>query len=227
MREHRSNGPTLVCGTVPAGGSGSTDSGPLRESLLIAVDYRTGEVIWQSPNPRGWQMTHVSVMPMQWQERRCYLYCGSGGVAAVAADDGSLLWDSTDWPSTLCHLSLSAGAYRRVEFSCAVVTVGTTGSLMLQVQKSGDAWAAQKLFELTPRQVQCRAANADLLREHIFGVRKHGGGQLVCLDLQGKEIWNSGSDRFGHGPFLIADDLILVMDDHGQLTVGRSHDGGL
>ena len=31
--------------------------------------------------------------------------------------------------------------------------------------------------------------------------------QLVCLDLAGKELWNSGQDKFGLGPYLIADGL--------------------
>ena len=55
--------------------------------------------------------------------------------------------------------------------------------------------------------------------KHIYGVRKRGGGQLVCLEFDGNEIWNSGKDRYGHGPYVMADGLILVMDDHGWLSM--------
>ena len=67
------------------------------KSLLIALDGMTGEVIWESPNPRGWVMTHTSIMPIEFAGRRIYVYCGKGGVAGIDAKDGSYLWDSTDW----------------------------------------------------------------------------------------------------------------------------------
>ena len=50
--------------------------------------------------------------------------------------------------------------------------------------------------------------------------------KLVCLDLQGNELWNSGRDKFGSGPYMIADGLIYVLDDDGLLTDGRGHAGG-
>ena len=205
VRDHGATVPRWYAGQCPLVDQDRLILAPCGESLLIAVDYHTGEVIWQSPNPRGWQMTHVSVMPMQWQDRRCYLYCGSGGVAAVAADDGTLLWDSTQWPSTFATCPSPLVLPEGRIFLCSGYG-RTTGSLMLQVQKSADNWSAEPLFQLTPQQFNAEQQTPIFFRDHIFAVRKHGGGQLVCLDLQGNEVWNSGSDRFGHGPFLIADE---------------------
>ncbi len=39
-------------------------------------------------------------------------------------------------------------------------------------------------------------------------------------------FWNSGAERFGHGPYLIADGLIFVMDDHGWLTMAEATSAG-
>ncbi|MHC4336515.1 MAG: outer membrane protein assembly factor BamB family protein, partial [Planctomycetota bacterium] len=33
------------------------------DALMIAVDCETGKIIWQSPNPHRWVMTHSSVIP--------------------------------------------------------------------------------------------------------------------------------------------------------------------
>ena len=42
---------------------------------------------------------------------------------------------------------------------------------------------------------------------------------MVCLDLNGKEVWKSGPEhRFGLGPYLIADGLIYMLDDSVLLT---------
>jgi len=70
---------------------------PGGQSLMMAVDYRTGEILWESENPDGWDMTHVSVVPMDLGSRRTYVYCGKGGVAAVDAETGATLWETTDW----------------------------------------------------------------------------------------------------------------------------------
>ncbi|MHC4907904.1 MAG: outer membrane protein assembly factor BamB family protein, partial [Planctomycetota bacterium] len=32
--------------------------------LMMAVDCETGEVVWKTPNPGGWKMTHCSIIPM-------------------------------------------------------------------------------------------------------------------------------------------------------------------
>ena len=46
--------------------------------------------------------------------------------------------------------------------------------------------------------------------------------QLVCLDLNGKELWNSGREKFGSGPYMIADGLIYVLDDNGVLSMAEA-----
>ena len=62
-------------------------------------------------------------------------------------------------------------------------------------------------------------------QNHIFGVRPDG--QLVCLDLNGKVVWASGpKNKFGSGPFLMAQGMIYVMDDNGTLTLAEASTAG-
>jgi outer membrane protein assembly factor BamB len=217
---------------------------PCGESMLIAVDTQTGSLLWKSPNPRGWRMTHASVVPMDFQGQHSYVYCGSGGVAGIAADDGVLLWDSTAWPEQFAtspspvplpdgRIFLSSGYNNKV------------GSLMLQlVEKRGaekegpgtfsanrspqagkrflTPFIAGTAFRLTPKQFNSEQQTPIYFDGHLYAVRKRGGGQLVCMDLEGGELWNSGADRFGHGPYMIADGLILVMDNRGKLTMAEA-----
>ena len=69
-----------------------------KDALLLAVDLKTGKPLWKTPNPRSWQMTHASVMPLTVNNRKMYVYCASGGVVGVDAETGALLWQTTDWP---------------------------------------------------------------------------------------------------------------------------------
>jgi outer membrane protein assembly factor BamB len=199
---------------------------PCGSALLIAVELDTGRLLWKSPNPMGWQMTHASIMPMDFRQRRLYLYCGSGGVAGVSADRGQLLFSSTEWPEQFAtcpspvvlpegRIFLSSGYGNR------------TGSLVLQLAtESGESLTAKPILRLAPRQFNSEQQTPILFEDHVYGVRKRGGGQLVCLDLEGNERWNSGPDRFGHGPYLIADGLIFVMDDGGSLTLAEATPAG-
>jgi outer membrane protein assembly factor BamB len=191
---------------------------PAGRALLIAVDYKSGEVIWESPNARGWTMTHVSIVPMEFQGRRMYVYCGKGGVAGVAADDGSLLWDTTDWRigTATCPSPVVVGEGKI--FFCGGYNAG---SLMLQIRRKGDRFVAETLFRLDAKRFGSEQQTPVLFDGHLYGVRQRDR-QLVCLDLRGKELWNSGKEKFGAGPYMIANGLIYVLDDVGVLTIAEA-----
>ncbi len=193
------------------------------EVLMVALDLApgNGEVkeAWKCPNPRGWKMTHSSILPMEVAGRRMYVYCASGGVAGVAADDGSLLWDTTDWKISIatCPSPLvlpegrlfCSGGYN-------------SGAVMLQVSKEGDRFVAKTLFRLKPDRFGSTQQTPVFSGGFIYGVREKDK-ELVCLNLEGGEVWSSGSGhRFGLGPYLIAEGLLYAMDDTGRLTLAEA-----
>jgi outer membrane protein assembly factor BamB len=223
--EHGTTVPRWYAGQCPLVDQDRLIVAPGGEAMLIALDYKTGEVIWRSPNPRGWTMTHVSIVPLEFEGRRSYVYCGSGGVAGIAADDGSLLWDSTVWPEQFAS-SPSPVVIPDGRIFLSSGYGSDTGSLMLQLKNSGERIEAETLFKLTPKQFNAEQQTPIVRDGHLYGVRKRGGGQLVCLDFNGKELWDSGSDKFGHGPFLFADGLFFALDDKGVLTMAEAATAG-
>ncbi len=193
------------------------------ETLMVALDCATGEPVWTTPNPRGWKMTHVSIVPMELGGRRMYVYCGGGGVAGVAADDGSLLWDTTDWKISIATVPspvvLPEG---KLFFSGGY----NSGALVLQVRQEGDRFTTETLSRLKPDQFGSTQHTPILLGDHLYGIREKDK-ELVCLDFNGQEVWTSGRQhRFGLGPYLIADGLIYVMNDDGVLTLAEAVPSG-
>ena len=193
---------------------------PGGEHLLIAVDYKTGEVIWESGNPgrKPWAMSYTSITPMEFAGRRMYVYCGRGGVAGVAADDGSLLWHETRWRNSVAMSPSPVVLGDGRIFLCGGYKLG---SMMLKLKAEGGRFVPEILFELTQKQFGSEQQTPVLFDGHLYGVRKDDG-KLVCLDLEGKELWNSKEDKFGLAPYMIADGLIYVMDDHGLLTMAEA-----
>ena len=192
------------------------------DALLMAVDGATGKVIWKTPNPNHWRMTHSSVVPMEFKGRRMYVYCASGGVVAVSATDGAILWEYPDWRISIANIpSPIVAGDGRIFFTGGY----DAGSLMLQVTETGGKLTVAPVFRLTAKLFGAAQQTPLLYHDHLFGVR--ADGQLVCLDLNGKVTWQSGSThKFGYGPFLIAQELLFVMDDSGLLTLAEiSADG--
>ncbi len=209
--------PDWYTGQCPLVEGGRVILAPAGKAFLIAVDCRTGDVVWESPRLHNWEMTHVSIAPMELAGRRMYVYCGTRGAAGISAEDGSVLWETADWVGNMatCPSPLPAGD-GRIFFSGGY----GAGSVMLGLNEAGGRLNVQTLFRLTPKQFGSEQQTPILFDGHLYGVRtKAGGEQLVCLDLDGKELWNSGTDKFGRGPYLIADGLIYVLGDKGLLTL--------
>jgi outer membrane protein assembly factor BamB len=188
-------------------------------ALLVALDCRTGQLVWKSPNPRAWTMTHVSIMPMEFAGKRMFVYCGKGGVAGVSADDGSILWDTTDWKISIATVPspviLPEG---RIFLSGGY----NSGAMMLQLERDKGRIVAKTLYKLGPGVFGSTQHTPIFYQGHLYGVREKDK-QLVCLDTDGRVLWTSGSQhRFGIGPYMIADGLIYVMNDEGRLTLAEA-----
>jgi outer membrane protein assembly factor BamB len=185
------------------------------KSLIMAVDCKSGEIIWETPNPHGWVMTHSSIVPLEFAGTRMYVYCAGGGVVGVSANDGSLLWETTEWKIKVANVPTPVVVGEgRIFLSGGY----NTGSMMLQLIKYSGSIEPQTVFRLEPEVFGSPQHTPIFYNGYIYGVRPDK--QLVCLDLNGNVVWISTSaHQFGLGPYTIANGLIYVMNDSGVLTL--------
>ncbi len=191
---------------------------PGGDALMIAVDIATGKVLWRTPNPRDWKMTHSSIVPMEFGGKKMFVYCGSGGVAGYSADEGALLWETPDWVISIATVpSPIAVGDGKIFLSGGY----NAGCMMLQLKEAGGKFAVEKIFRLDAKEFGATQQTPVLYQGNIYGIRPDG--QLACLSLAGKILWTSGSAaKFGLGPLLIADGKILAMNDDGLLTLAEA-----
>lgn len=218
VREYGTTVPAWYAGQCPLIDGDRVILAPAGSSLMIAVDIATGKVLWKTPNPNDWKMTHVSITPMDLSGRKTYVYCGNRGVLGVAADDGSLLWETTAWKISLATVASPVPvSANRIFLSGGY----EAGSMMLEITRQADTWQTKSLFRLDADTFGATQQTPILYQNHLYGVRPNG--ELVCLSLQGKVLWTSGmNQRFGLGPFLIADGKILAINDDGMLTMAQA-----
>jgi outer membrane protein assembly factor BamB len=192
------------------------------DALMIAVNCETGEIVWQSPNPHRWTMTHSSIMPTDFMGKRMYVYCASGGVVGVSADDGSILWENADWKISVANVPSPVIVGEGLIFLSGGYNAG---SMMLRLVQEADKISVQPVFRLAADVFGSPQHTPIFYDGYIYGVRPDG--QLACLDLTGRVVWTSTSaHKFGLGPYIIANGLLYVMNDSGLLTLAEATPAG-
>lgn len=214
VRDFGATVPPWYAGQCPLIDKNRVILAPGGSALMIAVDCETGQIVWQTPNPLGWTMTHSSITPMEFNGKRMYVYCASGGVAGVSAEDGRLLWETDAWKIRIANVPSPA----IVDDSRLFLSGGyQAGSMMLKLIERDGKIIPTTLFKLPPERFGSAQHTPIVYQGHVYGVRPDG--QLVCLDLDGNEKWTStGAYKFGIGPYAIVGSLIYVMDDEGLLS---------
>ncbi len=215
VKDHGAKVPAWYAGQCPLVEDGKVILGVGGTSLVMAVDIETGDVLWETPNPKKWDMTHSSIVPLDFAGERMYVWCAGGGVVAVSARDGTVLWELPDWQIRIANVPTPVPVGEGRLFLSGGYNAG---AMMLMLVKQGEQIVPQIEFRLSPDVFGSPQHTPVFYEGHIYGVRPDE--QLVCLDLEGNVVWTSGStNKFGLGPYTIINDLLYVMDDHGLLTL--------
>jgi len=185
------------------------------EALLIAVELETGKLIWQTPNPQGWKMTHSSIMPVEFASQRLYVYCANKGVVGVNAADGKPLWQTTDWKIAIATVPSPCV----LDDGQIFLTGGyNAGSLMLQLEAIEGGITVVTKFKLAAGTFGSTQHTPIFYQGHLYGTR--ADGKFTCLSPDGKVLWTSGKgDNLGLGSYLLADGLIYAINDSGELRL--------
>jgi outer membrane protein assembly factor BamB len=198
---------------------------PAGTSLLIGIRCDTGSVVWETPNPGAWTMSHSSVMPMTLDGKKMYVYAADGGVAGVSAEEedrGRLLWSSSLWEPEVVAPSPVA-----LEDGKIFLTAGYgAGSTMIEVRRDGDSYSVRELYAYAPGEgLSCEQQTPVYFRGFLYGIAPKDGGsfrnQFLCADPDSGAVrWSSGkTERFGLGPFLVVDEMFLILSDDGTLSL--------
>jgi len=179
------------------------------DAVLVAFDKATGNPIWQTPNPEGWNMTHASVMPTVIEGVKQYVYATLEGALGVDASDGKLLW-TFPWKFNIAvpvsPLPISDG--RIFLTSCY-----DADTVMIRVKREGETFAAEKLFSFDSSVWNSETHTPVFYKDHLFAVGKEKRGLFTCLDLTGRQVWTSqGHASFGLGNYILADDMFFLLE---------------
>lgn len=233
VKEYGAEIPFWYTGQCPFIDNGVAVIAPGGKSLLIGVDCATGQVVWKTPSPDGWKMSHSSVIPMTWGGTKMYVYAAIGGICGVSAESGNtgqLLWQTTAFAPSVVAPSPVVFNDGKI-----FVTAGYgAGSAMLKLEKGGGGFSVKVLQIYKPKDgLASEQQTPVVLNGKMYAVLPKDAAaernQFVCCDPSDctKYLWTSGkTERFGLGPYLFADGKFFILDDDGTLTIARISNSG-
>jgi outer membrane protein assembly factor BamB len=228
-REYNSEVPLWYTGQCPLIDNDTAIFAPGGHALMIGVECKTGKVVWTTPNPDQWNMSHSSIIPMRIFGKKMYVYAAIGGVFGVSAsgsDKGKVIWKTDKFKA-----SVIAPSVLNLENGNIFLTAGYGyGSMVIQLIKTDNTFSAKILQTYKPSGGLASEQQTPLLfQHHVFAILPKDGGigrnQFVCCDASDvtKIKWTSSkTERYGLGPYILADGKFFILSDDGTLTIARA-----
>ncbi len=229
VRDYGAEIPFWYTGQCPLLDQNTAVLAPGGNALLMGVDCATGQILWQTPNPDHWKMSHSSVMPMELNGRKMWVYAAIGGICGVAADGpdaGKMLWKLTDFaPNVVAPSPLV------MKNGYVFLTAGYgAGSILFQVKENSGNYEVEVKQQFKPKEGLASEQQTPLFyKDHIFTILPKDAGssrnQFVCAPYNDAQniIWSSGKEeRFGLGPYTIADGKFFILKDDGTLVIAKA-----
>ncbi|MDP1622890.1 MAG: PQQ-binding-like beta-propeller repeat protein [Bacteroidales bacterium] len=198
------------------------------KALLVAVDCSSGKKIWETPNPKGWKMSHSSVMPMTINGKKMYVYVAIGGVCGISAsgaDRGQVLWETEEFAPTVV-----APSPVLLDDGKIFLTAGYgAGSALLKVTSRDGKFNVKVLQKYKPQEGLASEQQTPVYHNgYLFGILpKDAGGlrnQFACYrsdDCKTVVMSSGKTNRFGLGPYILADGKFFILNDDGEMTIAN------
>lgn len=191
------DGDVLVC--TPGG----------KEATIVALDKKSGDVIWKCAAPEGDEAGYASVVIAHIGNVKQYVQFLQHGVVGVDAKSGKLLWhyDKTAQKS-------AANIPTPVTSDDYVYTAaGQSGGGLVKVKKADDGFEAEEIYFSTklPRSI----GGTVKIGDYLYGTNSES---LMCVEFTTGEIkWQ---DRgIGAGAVLYAEGRLYLHGENGDVML--------
>jgi len=228
VNEYKTEVPFWYTGQCPLIENDTTVIASGGKSLLVAIDCKTGKKAWETPNPGNWKMSHSSIMPMIYKGKKMYVYCAIGGMCGVSAsgtDKGKLLWETPGFaPSVIAPSPVI------LDNGLIFITAGYGyGSAVIQIKESQGSYSAEVIQKYKPLEGLASEQQTPIYYNgYLFGILPKDAGELrtqfACYKASDtkKPVMSSGkTERFGLGPYILADNKFFILNDDGEMTIAK------
>ncbi len=181
-----------------------------KDAAFVALDKKTGEVVWSAENDRPAYSSpiHVSIAGVDQ-----VVFWSAHGLHSVATDGGKVLWRYS-W-ETFCPVSgdpLNTGTPLFLPPDRIYISSGS-GAAAVRVVKEKSSFKVETVWESAFMRSDVNTAL--LLDDHIYGFDR---GTLKSLDAATGEVkWKARG--FQRGSLIAADGRLIVLGEAGNLAL--------
>jgi outer membrane protein assembly factor BamB len=179
-----------------------------KKATLVALDKKTGDLIWEGVVPRGDGAHYASIIAVKVDGKRQYVQFLSGGVVGLS-NEGRFLWRYDHPHNGTANCSTPLFHDNHV---FAASAYGTGGGLV-KLTPEADGCKAEEVY--FTRQMKNHHGGMVLVDGYLYGA---DDGRLVCLDFKtGKVQWSEG--RAGKGSLACADGRLYYRNEGGPMLL--------
>ena len=188
-----------------------------QEAGIVAFDAATGQERWRTVAIGGG--SHTSPMLTTLASLKGILFLNNSKVVFVDPENGKILWDYSEIESSSIPMPTVLDE-NHVFFTSGY----DKGSVLLEVNRNGDTFSAKELFRF--KEEGSMISTMVYHKEYLYGnftrdENKKDAMGLVCLNREGKILWQTGTNPgFGLGNLILADGLIFILNGKsGELAM--------
>lgn len=201
--------------------------------LMAGIECATGKVVWTTPNPDNWKMSHASVIPMTLNGKKMYVYFAIGGICGISAsgsDKGKLLWKNSGFSPAVVAPSPVIMDQGKI-----LATAGYgAGSALFQITQKDGTFDAKILQQYKPQEgLASEQQTPVFINGFVYGIMPKDAGEyrnqfIVCKSGDCRTfVASSGKkERFGLGPYVFADGKFFILNDDGEMTIAKATPSG-
>jgi hypothetical protein len=196
-----------------------TPGGP--EAAMVALDKRTGDVIWKCVMPdigdKGADGAgYSSAVVAEICGVRQYVQVLGRGVIGVEAATGRFLWGYNRIANTVANIT---SPVVRGDYVFAT-TAYNTGAALLKISCDAGAFQADEVYFLKGREFQNHHGGVVLVGDYIYGGHGPNRGDPACVEFgSGKVMWKERAPARGSAGVLYADGHLIFRYDRGEVLL--------
>jgi outer membrane protein assembly factor BamB len=179
-----------------------------RDATLLALNKKTGALVWKSVVPDGDGAAYASIVAATVDGKRQYVQFLSGGVVGLSGD-GKFLWRYNHPANGTANCSTPLVSGDRVFAASGY----NTGGGLVRLRRDGDGYKADEVY--FTKEMKNHHGGMVLLDGYLYGADE---GKLTCLDIQtGKVRW--AERKAGKGSLAAADGRLYYRDQGGPMLL--------
>ena len=187
------------------------------KGALTAYDLNTGAVkwAWGGEGP-VFGPGYGSPVVADFGGTRQIVTITQNRLVSVDAATGALLWDRP------FESSNETNSGTPIVYGQTVIAAGNSGpTIAFSVAKRNNQWAVEQVWENAD--IPMKLTNGVIVRDALFTLATRNSGQYVSVDAKtGKTLWMSEGRQAGNAAISTAGDVMLSLEDDGELVVVRS-----